>query len=96
MCKARCPGGRLAWTRGGAGTMEVLFRPNDVRLVAPEDSELKGEVSQVFFLGDRTRVHLTGVADRVVVAETTEHREFRAGQKVGLRIDPATLLVLEG
>ena len=90
------PGGRIPWTRGGAGALDVLFRPNDVRIVALGEGELKGEVAQVFFLGDRTRLHLSGVAERLVVAETTEHREFRAGQSVGLRIDPATLLTLEG
>ncbi len=88
------PGGRLAWKRAGEGELELLFRPNDVRLVEQGDAELRGEVAQVFFLGDRTRVHLSGVAERTVVAETTEHREFRPGQRVGLRIDPATLLTL--
>jgi putative spermidine/putrescine transport system ATP-binding protein len=87
-------GGRIPWARGGTGALEVLFRPNDVRIVAEAEAQLHGEVAQVFFLGDRTRLHLTGVAERIVVAETTEHREFRAGQRLGLRIDPATLLTL--
>jgi putative spermidine/putrescine transport system ATP-binding protein len=88
------PGGRIGWTQGGAGTLEVLFRPNDARIVPDGECELRGEVAQVFFLGDRTRLHVTGVADGVVVVETTEHREFRPGQTIGLRIDPETLLRL--
>jgi putative spermidine/putrescine transport system ATP-binding protein len=88
------PGGRMRWTQGGSGTLEVLFRPNDARIVPAGEAELHGEVAQQFFLGDRTRLHVTGAADRVVVVETTEHREFRPGERVGLRIDPDTLLRL--
>jgi len=88
------PGGRLRWTQGGAGPMEVLFRPNDARIVRDAEAELRGEVAQQFFLGDRTRLHVNGVAERPVVVETTEHREFRPGERVGLRIEPDTLLRL--
>jgi putative spermidine/putrescine transport system ATP-binding protein len=87
-------GGRIPWTQGGTGTLEVLFRPNDARIVPAVEAELRGEVAQQFFLGDRTRLHVTGAADRVVVVETTEHREFRPGDKIGLRIEPDTLLRL--
>jgi hypothetical protein len=51
-------------------------------------------VEQQFFLGDRTRLHVSGVADRTVVVETSEHREFRVGQIIGLRIEPGALLRL--
>jgi putative spermidine/putrescine transport system ATP-binding protein len=88
------PGGRLPWTGGGSGAIEVLFRPNDARIVPENEAELRGEVTQQFFLGDRTRLHVGGVADRPVVVETTEHREFRPGERIGLRIDPETLLRL--
>jgi putative spermidine/putrescine transport system ATP-binding protein len=88
------PGGRVPWTQGGAGSLEVLFRPNDARIVPEGEAHLRGEVAQHFFLGDRTRLHVTGAADRVVVVETTEHREFRPGDRIGLRIEPDTLLRL--
>jgi putative spermidine/putrescine transport system ATP-binding protein len=87
-------GGRIPWTQGGTGALEVLFRPNDARIVPAAEAELRGEVAQQFFLGDRTRLHVTGAADRLVVVETTEHREFRPGDKIGLRIEPDTLLRL--
>jgi len=35
-----------------------------------------------------------GRADRTVVVETTEHREFQVGQAIGLRIEPGALLRL--
>jgi putative spermidine/putrescine transport system ATP-binding protein len=88
------PGGRMRWTQGGSGALEVLFRPNDARIVPVDGAELRGEVAQQFFLGDRTRLHVSGAADRVVVVETTEHREFRTGDRIGLRIAPETLLRL--
>jgi putative spermidine/putrescine transport system ATP-binding protein len=88
------PGGRLRWAGGGSGTLEVLFRPNDARIVPEAEADVHGEVAQQFFLGDRTRLHVSGIAERPVVVETTEHREFRPGQRIGLRIDPETLLRL--
>jgi putative spermidine/putrescine transport system ATP-binding protein len=88
------PGGRIAWDQPGSGEMQVLFRPNDARIVDEAGAPLRGVVEQQFFLGDRTRLHVTGVADRTVVVETTEHREFRVGQAIGLRIEPGALLRL--
>lgn len=88
------PGGRIPWAHEGAGSMQVLFRPNDARIVAEAEAQLRGVVEQQFFLGDRTRLHVSGVAERIVVVETSEHREFRVGQGVGLRIEPGALLRL--
>jgi putative spermidine/putrescine transport system ATP-binding protein len=88
------PGGRIPWTQDSSGTIEVLFRPNDLRIVAEGEAQLRGNVAQQFFLGDRTRLHVSGVADHLVVVETSEHCEFAPGQEIGLRIDPRTLLRL--
>ncbi|HVA19186.1 MAG TPA: TOBE domain-containing protein, partial [Solirubrobacteraceae bacterium] len=57
-------------------------------------AQFRGEIAQQFFLGDRTRLHVAGIAEGPIVVETTEHREFRAGEKVGLRAEPGALLVL--
>jgi putative spermidine/putrescine transport system ATP-binding protein len=89
------PGGRIPWAQGGDGAIEVLFRPNDARIVPADGAPLRGEVAEQFFLGDRTRLHVTGVADRMVVVETTEHREFTVAERIGLRIEPDTLLRLK-
>ncbi len=88
------PGGRIQWGQEGSGATQVLFRPNDARIVSEAEAALRGVVEQQFFLGDRTRLHVSGVADRTVVVETTEHREFRVGQAIGLRIEPTALLRL--
>ena len=88
------PGGRIPWTQDGVGPTQVLFRPNDARIVSEAEAQLRGVVVEQFFLGDRTRLHVSGVADKMVVVETSEHREFRVGQSVGLRIEPGALLRL--
>jgi hypothetical protein len=51
-------------------------------------------VTHQVFLGDRTRLHVSGVADTPVVVETTEHREFHVGEILPLRIEPEVLLTL--
>ncbi len=88
------PGGRIPWGQEGSGAMQVLFRPNDVHIVYEGEAPLRGVVEQQFFLGDRTRLHVTGVAGRTVVVETTEHGEFYVGQAIGLRIEAGALLRL--
>ena len=87
-------GGRVPWPRGGAGAVEVLFRPGDARIAEPASAPLRGVVARQFFLGDRTRLQIGGIGDAPVTVETTEHREFRVGEEVGLEIDPETLLTL--
>ena len=51
-------------------------------------------VARQFFLGDRTRLQISGIGDAPVTVETTEHREFRVGEEIGFKIDPETLLTL--
>lgn len=87
-------GGRLPWPKGGSGTIEVMFRPGDVQIVPDDEAQLRGEIAQQFFLGDRTRLHVGGVADMPIVVETTEHREFRVGERLGMRIEADALLTL--
>lgn len=87
-------GGRVPWTRGGVGVIEVLFRPGDARIAGPGEAQFRGVVARQFFLGDRTRFQVTGIGDAPVTVETTEHREFRVGEEIGLKIDPETLLTL--
>ena len=88
------PGGRIQWGQEGSGATQALFRPNDARIVPEAEAALRGVVEQQFFLGDRTRLHVSGVADGIVVVETTEHREFRVGEAIGLRVEGAALLRL--
>jgi putative spermidine/putrescine transport system ATP-binding protein len=87
------PGGRLPWSRGGAGTVDVFFRPESVAL-ANGDGYLAGTVTSHFFLGDRTRLVVDLGGGNPIIAETTARREFRNGEAVRLDVDPATLFTL--
>jgi putative spermidine/putrescine transport system ATP-binding protein len=87
------PGGRLPWTRGGAGTVDVFFRPESVAL-ANGGGHLAGTVTSHFFLGDRTRLVVDLGGDSPIIVETAARREFRNGEAVRLDVDPATLFTL--
>lgn len=88
-------GGWVPWIQGGAGEIEVLFRPGDARVTGAADAQLRGKISEVFFLGDRTRLHVGGVSNVPIIVETTERRDFHVGDDIGLRIEPAALLTLK-
>ncbi len=89
------PGGRIPWRRPGAGPVEVFFRPERAVLAEPGAGQLKGRVLTSFFLGDRTRLIVEGVAAAPLVVESTEPREFQPGQDVWLTVDPDALLTLD-
>jgi putative spermidine/putrescine transport system ATP-binding protein len=87
-------GGSIPWPRGGTGSIEVLFRPNDVHIVPLEGAPLRGTTTAHFFLGERTRLQVSGIDSEPIIVETTEHREFKIGEPIGLSIDAEALLTL--
>ena len=74
---------------------EVLFRPEDVRIVSTNEAQLQAKIVSAFFLGDRTRLILDVGADQTITAETVERREFKAGDVVPIAVDAEALLFLE-
>jgi putative spermidine/putrescine transport system ATP-binding protein len=92
--RIECPAGRLPWTGDGGGEVEVLFRPEDVTITAPDDAHLKGRVVTSFFLGDRTKLILDGFGGREVVIETTDRRQFEPGAEIAFRVDADALICL--
>jgi putative spermidine/putrescine transport system ATP-binding protein len=89
------PGGRIPWKGPATGEVEVLFRPESVSLVDAMAAHVSGRVLTSFFLGDRTRLVVEGVADTPLVVETSERREFARGEAVHLALDPTALLSLD-
>jgi len=94
--RVECRAGHLPWSAGGGGEIEVLFRPEDVTITAPDDAHLTGRVVSSFFLGDRTKLILEGFDGREVVIETTDRREFGPGTEVAFRVDADALISLKG
>ena len=82
----------LAWA-GTDGPVEILFRPEDAAVCAPEDGHVCGILRASFFLGDRTRLLIESHGCDIVV-ETLSRREFAQGSAVGLRLDPSLLLAM--
>jgi putative spermidine/putrescine transport system ATP-binding protein len=90
-----CKAGGLAWSEAPATATEILFRPEDIRVVeSGEATGLKGTVAAAFFLGDRTRLFVDVGEAQPLVIESTARRDFSHGDAVGLAIDPRGLLVL--
>ena len=83
--------GRIPWSKGGEGEIEVLFRPENLTITEPDGGHLTGTVEAAFFLGDRTRVIVRGVGDTLLVVETSDRHEFGEGDNVGLIVGPNTL-----
>ncbi len=89
------PGGRIPWRAAAGGEVEVLFRPESVSIVEAGSGQLTGWIVASFFLGDRTRLVVSGVGASPLILETAERWEFAVGQEIHLRIDPAALLTLD-
>jgi putative spermidine/putrescine transport system ATP-binding protein len=90
------PGGTLAVSAAGSGKIHAMIRPESIRLVAVEGACLSGRVDSVSFVGDRHRVAISGAADKTIMADVPNSIEIRAGEHVGLSIDPAAIRLLPG
>lgn len=73
---------------------EFYFRPEDGRLVDPKDASLRGIVETVSFLGERTRVTVTGAAPDALVIDVAGRSEWAPGAAVGIDIAPEGLIAL--
>ena len=89
----RLPNGRLHV--GTCVRSEVLFRPEDVRLVAKTDAHVHAKIVSAFFLGDHTRLILDVGNEQTIAAETVDRREFKPGDMVPIAVDAEALLFLE-
>ena len=79
------------YTRDGR---EVMFRPEDVRIVQPGGHDIEAKVISSFFLGDHTRLVVDAGGTNPLVVETTERRTWPRGETVHLSIAPGALLAV--
>ncbi|HUP29432.1 MAG TPA: ABC transporter ATP-binding protein [Usitatibacter sp.] len=75
---------------------EVMFRPEDVRIVAAGGHDLEAKVISAFFLGDHTRLVVDAGGATPVIVETTERRMWPRGETIHLAITPDRLIALPG
>ena len=76
------------------GEVELFFRPEDARLVAPLRASLRGVVETVAFLGERTRVTVTGAAPDALVIDAGGRFPLTPGDAVGIEISSDGLIAL--
>ncbi len=92
------PGGRLTW-RGAARTdsvtVEVMFRPEDVRIVAAGAGQLRGTIVSAFFLGDHTRLIVDSGGAEPIVVETNERRTYRKGDAIELAVEGDAIIAFQ-
>jgi putative spermidine/putrescine transport system ATP-binding protein len=73
---------------------EVMFRPEDVRIVPPGGHDLEAKVISSFFLGDHTRLVVDAGGPTPLIVETTERRGWPRGETVHLSIAPGAILAV--
>jgi putative spermidine/putrescine transport system ATP-binding protein len=81
---------------GGRVKLEIMFRPEDVRLVPVGDHHLEAKVISSFFLGDHTRLVVDVGGDSPLVVETTERRIWPRGEIVHLALGVSSILPVPG
>ncbi|SCB21295.1 ABC transporter ATP-binding protein [Cupriavidus alkaliphilus] len=92
----RVPGGVVPRAHGSAPVprADLMFRPEDVALVPADDAHLHGSVVTALFLGNCTRLLVEVGASAPLIVDTTRRDDWRAGDRVGLRIDTGHLITL--
>ncbi len=85
-------GAMILPSEGPAGPVEILVRPEDLHPIEP-GSGLDAVVTVAVFLGDRTRLVAELEDGGSVTIDTGPHHPFARGDRIGLRLDPAHLLI---
>jgi putative spermidine/putrescine transport system ATP-binding protein len=92
--------GRLRFAGGwlplaaDAAAADVMFRPEDLRLVDPAAAQFSGRVVSSFFLGDHTRLVIDAGSEAMLIARVQERHVFRAGDTVHCAVDTGAVLAL--
>ena len=84
-------GGLPVADKAAGSEVNILFRPEDADIVAPDDAHLKGRVEASFFLGARTRVVVATDSGESVMVDSSGRATFDIGQEVGIRLNADTI-----
>jgi putative spermidine/putrescine transport system ATP-binding protein len=90
----RVPGGAFVLPAAVFDSGQVMFRPEDARIVDPGAGSLRGTIASAFFLGNLTRVVVDVGDAQSIIVDTLLRRTFAPGEAVGLDVDPAALVIL--
>ena len=78
-----------------SGASSVFFRPEAVRLAAPENSPLRCKVVAVHFHGGSRRYFLETGAGPELIVDAVNATSAKAGETVGVTIDPQSFIVFD-
>jgi len=73
---------------------EIMFRPEDVRIVAAGEHQIEGKVVSSFFLGDRTRLVIDARGATPLIVETTDRRAWPRGETIHLAVADEAILAI--
>ena len=91
------PGGKLPLANGAAsGRVVAMIRPEAIAVAPPAAASLAGQVDSVSFTGDRQRLSVSGAASKALLVDVPNSIAVKAGDRVGLTVDPAAIRLLPG
>ena len=73
---------------------EIFFRPEDAFLADPAHAQLRGHIETSAFLGERTRLTISGAAPDALVVDVAGRVELARGTPVGISIGQDALIAL--
>jgi putative spermidine/putrescine transport system ATP-binding protein len=80
--------------RTGNGPAELFFRPEDAALAPLDRAHLRGTIAAALFLGERTRLTITGAAPDPLIIDVAGRVSLTAGTQVGLSVRADGLVAL--
>jgi putative spermidine/putrescine transport system ATP-binding protein len=90
------PGGKVGYAGpGGSGRATAMIRPEAIAVVDAGPASLHGRVDAVSFLGDKQRLIVIDAVERPLTVDAPNTLAVRAGDRVGLAIDPHAVRILE-
>jgi len=77
---------------GNDKPVDVVIRPEDVELGAPDDGQTTGIVTSIVFKGVHYEIHVDSEIGIDFLVQTTEHHAV--GSKVGISVDPDNIQIM--
>jgi putative spermidine/putrescine transport system ATP-binding protein len=89
------PGGRQAiGSDANFPNAVAMIRPETIRVVETGSAPLSGVIDSVSFIGDRQRLVISGVSNRLFTVDAPNTVQAKAGERVGLLISPEAVRLL--
>ncbi len=77
-----------------AGRIALYFRPEDAVMAPLEDAHLRGVVETAQFLGERTRLRVSGAASELLTIDVAGYLDLSQGTAIGLNLRHDALFAL--